>query len=73
MQPREQYYHLWAVKVYDGKWIVVGIFERREDAVNLIRGIERDHRRNFPLIEPKLVHPSRELVRAWMASGNRIT
>lgn len=72
-QGREQRYDLFAVKVYDGKWVVVGIFERREDAVNLIRTISRDHRRNFPLIQPNLVHPSKQLVAAWTAYGNRIS
>jgi hypothetical protein len=69
---------LFAVKVYSdvgatkGAWVCELITTDKARAFDHKRFVAQDHTRHFPLVEPKVVHPSQDTVNAFVLVGNEI-
>lgn len=69
---------LFAVKVFSdvgtnrGAWVTEVITTDRRRAFDHKRFVQTDHTRHFPLMDPKVVHPSQDTVEAFVLVGNTI-
>jgi len=69
---------LFAVKVFSdvgyrqGAWVTELVTGDRRVAFRYRQDTIENHHRDFPLVEPRVVHPSQELVGAFLAVGNSI-
>ena len=73
-QPTER---LLAVKVFEdaghgGMWCIRKIFRTFASADAFRKPIAFDHRREFPLVHPKIVTPKQWEINAYLAFGNTI-
>ena len=62
------------LKVYhgDGMSCIERIFRRMQSAIQAADGIRRNPHRDYPLVQPKLVHPTDKTVAIYVAAGNEI-
>jgi len=68
---------LFAVKVYEdcgdeAGWVYQRIFRTRPQAVEYKKGVQADLHRHYPLMDPKIVHPSQRIVDIYLLAGNQI-
>jgi hypothetical protein len=68
---------LFAVKVFQddggfGAFITEAMFRSHQSAKQYKRDVESNKSRHFPLVEPKIVHPSDLLVDAFVCLGNEV-
>ncbi len=63
---------MFAIKQYQGKWVVVAVCEHLEQAKRLAKGIAADLRREFPLVAPRVIKAAPEVLEAWALVGNQI-
>lgn len=72
---------LWAVRAYEdvgdrratrGGWVVVGIYRTQLSALKVKRAIQNDFRRQYPFMDPQVVHPTQDVLSAYLEAGNVI-
>lgn len=69
---------LYGVSVYGdcgedhGAWCIEVIADTLEKARHHAKWIAANERRDFPLVAPKIVRPSRETIELYLAAGNVI-
>jgi hypothetical protein len=61
---------MYAVKIFDDVWQYHSMHETLAGASREYHSIRRDIHRPFPLVNPKIVRPSAELVGIYRSLGN---
>lgn len=69
--------NLWALKQYQdvggkGGWVLTHVFKTLQSAHNFRKDAREDHHRDYPLVDPKIVHPRYWEVDAFITVGNQI-